>query len=630
MKRKIEILAPAKNLYQGMAAVNAGADAVYMGAHQFGARSNATNSVEDVAEMVKYAHLFKAKVFVVINTILYDNELEACRKLIYELYDIGVDALIIQDMAIMEMDLPPIVIHASTQANNRDANHVKFLADAGMKRVVLARELNLDQIQEIHKATDVELEFFVSGALCVSFSGNCYMSVANGERSANRGSCAQNCRLPYRLEDGTGKTLIENSHLLSIKDLDLSDQLPNLIEAGISSFKIEGRLKDIVYVKNNTSFLRKKLDSFLEENADRFEKASSGRTFYNFEPEMDRSFNRGYTDYFLNKRKEKIGSWESPKSKGQYIGKVLEIKANGYIIENYEKLNNGDGLYFQNEAGEADGAQINIIFNNIVIPNTFKPLAIGTEIYRNSDAEFNKMVEKENSAVRKIGVKLEFTETETGFQLLAIDEDGHQSVGTIEVAKELAKSQDSVIPNIKKNLAKTGNTPFIVDELEVEFSENWFLPISKVNEIRREVLERLVDIRVNEYHREEHKLEKTTHPYPVEKLDFMYNVSNKMARTFYQRHGVTEIEKAFELQWDPGKSRVMTTKYCVKYELGKCARYQRQTMGEKLVEPLTLKHGEVEYKLKFNCKPCEMEIWEKDAELEYEDEDEQLGYIAKW
>ncbi|MDI9861991.1 peptidase U32 family protein [Flectobacillus roseus] len=630
MKRKIEILAPAKNLYQGMAAVNAGADAVYMGAHQFGARSNATNSVEDVAEMVKYAHLFKAKVFVVINTILYDNELEACRKLIYELYDIGVDALIIQDMAIMEMDLPPIVIHASTQANNRDANHVKFLADAGMKRVVLARELNLDQIQEIHKATDVELEFFVAGALCVSFSGNCYMSVANGERSANRGSCAQNCRLPYRLEDGTGKTLIENSHLLSIKDLDLSDQLPNLIEAGISSFKIEGRLKDIVYVKNNTSFLRKKLDAFLEENADRFEKASSGRTFYNFEPEMDRSFNRGYTDYFLNKRKEKIGSWESPKSKGQYIGKVLEIKANGYIIENYEKLNNGDGLYFQNEAGEADGAQINIIFNNIVIPNTFKPLAIGTEIYRNSDAEFNKMVEKENSAVRKIGLKLEFTETETGFQLLAIDEDGHQSVGTIEVAKELAKSQDSVIPNIKKNLAKTGNTPFIVDELEVEFSENWFLPISKVNEIRREVLERLVDIRVNEYHREEHKLEKTTHPYPVEKLDFMYNVSNKMARTFYQRHGVTEIEKAFELQWDPGKSRVMTTKYCVKYELGKCARYQRQTMGEKLVEPLTLKHGEVEYKLKFNCKPCEMEIWEKDAELEYEDEDEQLGYIAKW
>ncbi len=627
MKRKIEILAPAKNLFQGMAAINAGADAVYIGAPQFGARTNATNSVEDIAEMVKYAHLFKAQVFVVINTILYDNELEACKKLIYQLYDIGVDALIVQDMAIMEMDLPPIVIHASTQANNRDAKHVKFLKDAGMKRVVLARELNLDQVREISEATDVELEFFVSGALCVSFSGNCYMSIAGGERSANRGSCAQNCRLPYQLIDGTGTTLIANSHLLSIKDLDLSDQLPNLIEAGVTSFKIEGRLKDIVYVKNNTSFLRKKLDTFLESNSDKYQKASSGRTFYNFEPEMDRSFNRGYTDYFVNKRKEKIGSWESPKSQGQLIGKLLEVRANGYVIENYEKLNNGDGLYFINEQGEGDGAQINIIVNDLVVPNTFKPLAVGTVIYRNSDAEFNKMVEKENSAVRKIGVALHFTETENGFQLLARDEDGHQCVMSFDTAKELAKSQESVIPNIKKNLAKTGNTPFIVDELEVEFSSNWFLPISKVNEMRREVLEQLVEVRVKEYHREEFQITKTDHPYPVKTLDYMYNVSNKLARAFYKRHGVTEIEKAFELQWDPGKARVMTTKYCVKYELGKCARFQRDTMGEKLVEPLTLKHGENEYKLKFNCKPCEMEIWEKDAELEFEDEDEQLGYL---
>jgi 23S rRNA 5-hydroxycytidine C2501 synthase len=628
MKKKVEILAPAKNLIQGMAAINAGADAVYIGAPAFGARTNATNSLEDIAEMVRYAHLFKAQVFVVLNTILYDNELEMCRKLIYQLYNIGVDAIIIQDMAIMEMDLPPIVIHASTQANNRDPKHVKFLKDAGMKRVVLARELNLDQIKEISEATDVELEFFVSGALCVSFSGNCYMSVANGERSANRGSCAQNCRLPYQLIDGKGDTLIANSHLLSIKDLDLSDQLPNLIEAGITSFKIEGRLKDMVYVKNNTSYLRKRLDTFLENN-ENFQKASSGRTFYNFEPEMDRSFNRGYTDYFVNKRKERIGNWESPKSQGQYIGKLIETKTNGYVIENYEKLNNGDGLFFINENNEADGVQINIIVNDLVVPNTFKPLPIGTVIYRNSDAEFNKLVEQENSVVRKIGVSLRFTETATGFQLLAVDEDGHQSTLTLEVAKELAKSQDSVIPNIKKNLAKTGNTPFIVNNIEVEFSENWFLPISKVNEIRREVLEQLIDIRVKEYHREEYQIVKTDHPYPVQKLDFMYNVSNKMARAFYKRHGVTEIEKAFELQWDPGKARVMTTKYCVKYELGKCARFQRDTMGEKLVEPLTLKHGENEYKLKFNCKPCEMEIWEKDAELVFEDEDEQLGYVRK-
>lgn len=620
MKKKIEILSPAKNLIQGMAAINAGADAVYIGAPQFGARSNATNSIEDIEELVQYAHLFKAQVFVVVNTILYDNELKDCEKLIHQLYAIGVDALIVQDMAVLEMDLPPIVIHASTQANNRDPKHVKFLADAGMKRVVLARELNLDQIKEISNATDVELEFFVSGALCVSFSGNCYMSIANGERSANRGSCAQNCRLPYNLIDGTGKTLIANSHLLSIKDLDLSDQLPNLVEAGVTSFKIEGRLKDMVYVKNNTSYLRKKLDTFLENN-DKFQKASSGRTFYNFEAEMDRSFNRGYTDYFVNKRTEKIGSWDSPKSQGQLIGKLIETKANGYVIENYEKLNNGDGLCFINDNNEPDGMQINIIINDIIVPNTLKSIKPGTIIYRNSDAEFNRLVERDDSAIRKIGVNLTFSETADGFQLLAVDEDGHQSVSSFLSAKELAKNEESTTPNIIKNLSKTGNTPFIVDDIKVEFSQNWFLPISKINEIRRVVLEQLIDIRVKEYHREEFQITKTEHPYPVSQLDFTYNVSNRLAREFYKRHGVTEIEKAFELQWDPGKSRVMTTKYCVKYELGKCARFQRDTMGEKVVEPLILKQGELEYKLKFNCKPCEMEIWEKDAELEFEDED---------
>jgi collagenase-like PrtC family protease len=620
MKKKVEILAPAKNLVQGMAAINAGADAVYIGAPLFGARSNATNSVEDIEELVQYAHLFKAQVFVVVNTILYDNELKDCEKLIHQLYAIGVDALIVQDMAVLEMDLPPIVIHASTQANNRDPKHVKFLADAGMKRVVLARELNLDQIKDISNATDVELEFFVSGALCVSFSGNCYMSIANGERSANRGSCAQNCRLPYNLVDVTGKTLIANSHLLSIKDLDLSDQLPNLVEAGVTSFKIEGRLKDMVYVKNNTSYLRKKLDTFLENN-EHYQKASSGRTFYNFEAEMDRSFNRGYTDYFVNKRTEKIGSWDSPKSQGQLIGKLIETKANGYVIENYEKLNNGDGLCFINDNNEPDGMQINIIINDIVVPNTLKSIKPGTIIYRNSDAEFNRLVERDDSAVRKIGVNLTFSETADGFQLLAVDEDGHQSASSFVSAKELAKNEESTVPNIKKNLSKTGNTPFIVDDINVEFSQNWFLPISKINEIRRVVLEQLIDIRVKEYHREEFQITKTDHPYPVSQLDFTYNVSNRLAREFYKRHGVTEIEKAFELQWDPGKSRVMTTKYCVKYELGKCARFQRDTMGEKVVEPLILKQGELEYKLKFNCKPCEMEIWEKDAELEFEDED---------
>jgi putative protease len=623
MKKKVEILAPAKNLYQGMFAINAGADAVYIGAPQYGARSNATNSLEDIAELVNYAHLFKAQVFVVVNTILYDHELEDCQKMIHELYAIGVDALIVQDMAIFEMDLPPIVIHASTQANNRDPKHVKFLKDAGMQRVVLARELNLDQIKDIHEATDVELEFFVSGALCVAFSGNCYMSIAGGERSANRGSCAQNCRLPYELKDGTGKTLIESSHLLSIKDLDLSDQLPNLIEAGITSFKIEGRLKDLVYVKNNVSYLRQKLDAFLENNA-QFTKASSGRTIFNFEPQMDRSFNRGYTDYFVNQRKEKIGSWESPKSRGQYIGKITEVTPKGYFIENAEDLNNGDGLYFINAENESDGIQVNVVLNSFVIPNNYKEIPLGTEIYRNSDAAFNKLVEREDATIRKIGVHLTLKESNNGFELSVIDEDGHATSMTLESEKTPSTKGEIILDELKKNLSKTGNTPFIVDSINIDFSQHWFLPTSKVNEVRRAVLEKLIEIRVKEYVREEFQLTKTDHPYPVKELDFTYNVSNKMARAFYHRHGVTEIEKAFEIQWDPGKSRVMVTKYCVKYELGKCARFQRDTMGEKVTEPLSLKHGENEYKLKFNCKPCEMEIWEKDAELEFIDQEIQL------
>jgi putative protease len=621
MKKKIEILAPAKDLIQGIAAINAGADAVYIGAPLYGARSNATNSIEDIAELVKYAHLFNAQVFVVINTILYDNELESCRQMIWKLYHINVDALIIQDMAIMEMELPPIVLHASTQANNRDAAKIKFLADAGIKRVVLARELNLSQIKEISEASDVELEFFVTGALCVSFSGNCYMSVANGERSANRGSCAQNCRLPYNLIDGNGDTLIKNSHLLSIKDFDVSNQIPNLVAAGISSFKIEGRLKDIVYVKNNVSYLRQKLDAFLAENNDKYTKASSGKCSFLFDASLDKSFNRGYTDYFVNERHQAIGSWDSPKSKGQYIGKLIKTVGNSYEIENGELLNNGDGLCFINENNEAEGIYVNRAENGIVYPNVLKEIADGTFIYRNNDAAFIKIVEREDSAIRKISTTLVLKENENGFELIATDEDGNVSRATLEHPKELTKNNESIAENFKVNLAKTGFTPYNADEITIEFSQNWFLPISKINEMRRTVFEQLSEIRLKNYVRKEHQMVKTAHPYPETKLDFMYNVSNKTARKFYERHGVTEIEKAFELQWDPGKSRVMTTKYCIKYELERCPKYHPEHRDKKVKEPLVLKQGELEYKLKFNCKPCEMEIWEKDAEFEIEDED---------
>lgn len=619
--KKIEILAPAKDLIGGMAAINSGADAVYIGAPQFGARSNANNSIEDVAALVQYAHLFNAQVFVVMNTILYDNELETCRSMIWELYDIGVDALIIQDMAIMEMDLPPIVLHASTQSNNRDADKIKFLKDAGIKRVVLARELNLHQIKTIYDEADVELEFFVTGALCVSFSGNCYMSVANGERSANRGSCAQNCRLPYNLIDGNGETLIKNSHLLSIKDLDISEQIPNLIEAGIVSFKIEGRLKDVVYVKNNVSYLRQKLDSYLDgDGRGKYIKASSGTCTYTFDSSLNRTFNRGYTDYFVNERHSSIGSWETPKSKGQYIGKLIRTVGNAYEIENGELLNNGDGLCFINENNEADGIYVNKAENGKIYPNVLKEVKDGTFIYRNNDAAFIKIVEREDSAVRKLSTTLLLTETKTGFELIATDEDGNVSTVNLEHAKEQTKTGESIEENIKTQLAKTGFTPYKADEINVMFSQNWFLPISKINEMRRTVYDQLTEIRLANYKREEHQIVKTSHPYPETKLDFMYNVSNKTARKFYERHGVTEIEKAFELQWDPGKSRVMTTKYCIKYELKKCPIHQKDIVGVKVKEPLVLKQGELEYKLKFNCKPCEMEIWEKDAEFEIEED----------
>jgi len=619
MKKKIEILAPAKDLIHGIAAVNSGADALYVGAPQFGARSNATNSIEDVAALVQYAHLYNVPVFVVMNTILYDNELETCRQMIWKLYDIGVDALIIQDMAIMEMDLPPIILHASTQANNRDADKMKFLADAGIKRVVLARELNLHQIKEISNATDVELEFFVTGALCVSFSGNCYMSVANGERSANRGSCAQNCRLPYNLIDGHGETLIKSTHLLSIKDFDVSNEIPNLVEAGVCSFKIEGRLKDIVYVKNNVSYLRQKLDAFLE-NSDKYTKASSGKCTYTFDSALNRTFNRGYTDYFVNERHATIGSWESPKSKGQYIGKLIRTVGNAYEIENGELLNNGDGLCFINENNEAEGIYVNKSENGLAYPNVLKDIKDGTFIYRNNDAEFIKIVEREDSAVRKISTSLLLFENESGFELLATDEDGNTSTVHLAHPKEPTKNNQSIEENIKVQLSKTGFTPYTADDITVQFTDNWFLPISKINEMRRTVYEQLTETRLKNYKREERKIEKTSHPYPETKLDFMYNVSNKLARKFYERHGVTEIEKAFELQWDPGKSRVMTTKYCIKYELAKCPKYHKDTMETKLKEPLVLKQGELEYKLKFNCKPCEMEIWEKDAEFEIEED----------
>ncbi len=613
MQKKIELLAPAKDLIQGMAAINCGADAVYIGAPLFGARANASNSIADIEKLIKYAHLFNAKVFATVNTILYDNELETCRKMLFDLYEIGIDALIIQDMGILEMNLPPLPLHASTQTNNRSVDKIQFLEKSGIKRVVLARELNLDQIKEIGKATNVELEFFVSGALCVCFSGNCYMSVSRGGRSANRGECAQSCRLPYSLMDSTGKILIENKHLLSIKDLDISEQIPNLIEAGITSFKIEGRLKDMLYVKNNVSFLRKKIDACIDGNKN-YIKASSGKSFYGFEPALNRSFNRGYSNYFVNGRNAGIASWDSPKSMGQLIGKLIQTKNNAYLIENGNTLNKGDGLCFINEKSEISGIQVNNVIDNLVVPNEMKNIKKGTDIYRNNDLTFAKLVEREDSAIRKINTKLILSETESGFQLWIKDEDGFEAKASCIQAKEQTKNNESIIENINKQLSKTGNTPYISSEIEIRFSENWFIPISKINELRRSVLEELSATRLTNYKREEFQNTKTSHPYPVTELDFTANVANKLAGNFYERHGVKKIKPAFELQVTTKNTRVMITKYCIKYELEQCPRYQKNKLQNKLNEPLSLIQGKIRYQLKFNCVACEMEIWQNNNE----------------
>lgn len=615
MQKKIELLAPAKDLTHGMAAINSGADAVYIGAPLFGARANASNSIADIDSLVKYAHQFRAKVFAAVNTIIYDSELESCRKMIFDLYNAGVDALIVQDMGILEMDLPPISLHASTQANNRSADKIQFLEKTGIKRVVLARELNLKQIKEISEATSVELEFFVSGALCVCYSGNCYLSASRGGRSANRGECAQSCRLPYNLVDCNGKTLISNTHLLSIKDLDISDQIPNLIEAGITSFKIEGRLKDLVYVKNNVSFLRKKIDAFLDGNKN-YLKASSGKSFFGFEPALNRSFNRGYSHYFVNGRNAKIGSWASPKSIGQFIGKLVQTKGNAYLIENGNKLNKGDGLCFINEKNEINGIRVNNVMDDLVVPNEMKIINKGTDIYRNNDLAFSKLVEREDSAVRKINIKLVLSESESGFQLFVKDEDGFETIANCIQAKEKTKNNESVVENIKTQLCKTGNTPYVSEEIIFQFSENWFIPISKINELRRSALAQLSEIRSANYKREEFLNIKTSHPYPVTELDFTYNVANKLARKFYERHGAKKVGDAFELKSSPEKGCVMTTKYCIKYELDQCPKYHKNELQKKLNEPLLLSQGNNKYKLKFNCGDCEMELWEQNDEEE--------------
>ncbi len=573
MTRYIELLAPAKNVETGIEAINHGADAVYIGADRFGARSAAGNSVEDIARLVEHAHLFGARVYVALNTVLTDEQLPEAEKLIHELYGIGVDALIVQDMGILQLNLPPIELHASTQTDNRTPEKVKFFEEAGFSQVVLARELSVNQIRNISEQTNVPLEVFVHGALCVSYSGQCYLSEALSGRSANRGACAQYCRLPYNLLDATGKTLAKGKHLLSLKDLNQSDYLEQLIDAGATSLKIEGRLKDVSYVKNITAYYRKKLDEIMKRRPD-LKPKSAGRCSFTFTPNPAKSFSRGFTNYYLNGReKDAVISPDTPKSMGEYVGTVKEIRKGSFTVAGLVALNNGDGLCFRNGKGEFEGFRVNKVEDNRVFPAEWPAIEPKMKLYRNFDHEFEKELSKK-TAERKIGADIYFGETETGFELRLKDETGCEATVTLDCEKTAAQKPQE--ENLKRQLGKTGNTIFEAKQIEIDLKGDYFIPSSTLNELRRQGIEALINQRKETYQRNEPEFQPTHHTYPQGTLSYLGNVTNNHARSFYAQHGVTEIAPGFELKHVSGVP-VMFTKHCIKYAMGWCRKLQGAT-----------------------------------------------------
>lgn len=603
--RPIELLSPAKDLNCGIEAINHGADAVYIGAPKFGARSAAGNSLEDIRELCEYAHLYGARIYVTLNTILKEEELEEAERMIWDLWRVGTDALIIQDMGITRQNLPPIPLHASTQTDNRTPEKVRFLEAAGFTQVVLARELSLNEIRRISEATTVPLEVFVHGALCVSYSGQCYLSAALSGRSANRGECAQYCRLPYTMVDATGTEIVTHKHLLSLKDMNRSDQLEALLDAGVSSLKIEGRLKDVGYVKNITAYYRKKLDAVLSRRPE-YRRASAGRSTYTFEPVAEKSFNRGFTPFLLEGRTADITAFNTPKSLGEPVGTVKEIKGNSFTVAGLKQLNNGDGLVFFNRKGELEGFRVNRVEANRVFPLDMPQLTPKTPLYRNFDQAFDKLLAKP-SAERKLSVEIEFLDNPFGFTLCMEDETGARIMLTEPFAKELARREQQ--DNIRTQLSKLGNTPFEASKVVVGLSENWFVPSSLLADMRRRGVEKLLEARRARYPRETVKRVQSSVsiPFPERQLTYLGNVANGKARSFYQDHGVEQIDPAFELS--PRKDvPLMFTKHCLRYSMGWCPTYQKDKSPYK--EPYYLLYKDTRLRLQFDCKHCQMLVFE--------------------
>ncbi|RLD55373.1 MAG: collagenase-like protease, partial [Bacteroidetes bacterium] len=572
--KTIELLSPAKNIDCGIAAINHGADAVYIGASKFGARKAAGNSIQDIETLINYAHKYYSKVYITINTILYDDELEGVQKIINQLHQAGADALIIQDMGLLELDLPPIPLHASTQTHNYDLEKILFLQNVGFQRLILARELSLNQINNIKRNTNIELEYFVHGALCVSFSGQCYFSQAVYNRSANRGECAQPCRLPYSLVDANGNILAKDKHLLSMKDLNNSAYLNELINAGVSTFKIEGRLKDVSYVKNITSYYRQKIDSIIETD-NSIKKSSSGKTKFYFKPVPEKTFSRGFTDYFLHGRQKNIVSLNTNKAIGEFIGKVSIIDKDYFVINSKSELHNGDGICFFNKDDKLIGVNINNVVRNKVYPAEKINIKEKTIIYRNLDKEFTKKINSNNTSQRKIDVEFIFEETDKGFSLRAKDEDDNLAQYCYDCQKILSKNENNLNANINNQLNKTGNSIFNASKIEIKVAENYFIKISALNNMRREVLILLEKERERNYKLQREEFIKNDFPYPAKELDFNANISNKKADEFYKRHKVEKTEAAFELQKNVAGKTIMTTRHCLKYQFGLCPKINK-------------------------------------------------------
>ena len=613
-RRHLELLAPAKNADFGIEAINHGADAVYIGGPAYGARAKAPNAVEDIARLVKHAHRFNAEVFVTLNTIFHDNELEGAREIVYQLYDAGVDALIVQDMGLMEMDLPPIQLHASTQTDIRTVEKAKFLDQVGFSQIVLARELDLKTIQQIADGTTCNLEFFVHGALCVAFSGQCFISHAHTGRSANRGECSQECRLPYRLEDSQGRVIGNDKHYLSMKDNDQSANLRALIGAGISSFKIEGRYKDLPYVKNATAHYRQLLDGILLDMPE-YAKTSSGITNFSFAPQPEKTFNRSATDYFVNGRQADIGAFDTPKFSGEEVGKVAKVAKDSFEVDSHIELHNGDGLCFFDVHKELVGMRINTVEGKRLTPNEMpEDMRRGMTLYRNRDHAFMRLLEKD-SAVRKIPVNMHFYETPDGFALSVTDSDGLSTTALCQLEKQAAQQAEKAEASLRENLAKLGNTDFVVNAIALNLSQAWFVPASSINALRRDAIEQLTEVRIASYQRPEKRMPANPPAiYPEDTLSYLANVYNKKARAFYEKHGVKMIAAAYEANQELDEVPLMITKHCLRFSHGMCPKEAKGVLGVQgtvTAEPMTLINGNDRFTLKFDCKPCEMHVMGK-------------------